>query len=198
MGTGTASHALGDDFASPLPAVPLAPGPWPRLGWCRLAADVFICLVVGAGRQVRRSLVHFVSNHLWAPSAAACGLPRPVNHGPQPGAPSPDSLVPLRWKDGAVLAPNGVICYSWTHCHLLAHGQCWGRCTGPTGGLGAALIPGRVSGQVRAGCQGPRLRRSSARRSSVVPAEPGREAEAWYRAAPLEGVGGIRPRSPWL
>lgn len=54
LGTGMASCTLGDDSASPLPAVPLAPGPWPRLGWCRLAADVFICPVVGAGRQARQ------------------------------------------------------------------------------------------------------------------------------------------------
>ena len=32
-------------------------------------------------------MVHFVSNHLLAPSASACGPPSPVNHGLRPQAP---------------------------------------------------------------------------------------------------------------
>lgn len=58
VGTGSAGGPLSryvwEYLPSPLPAVPLAPGAGPSLSCCRLAADVFICPVVGAGRQARR------------------------------------------------------------------------------------------------------------------------------------------------
>ena len=38
----------------PFPAQLPAPGPLPSLGWHRLAADVFICLVAGVGEKARR------------------------------------------------------------------------------------------------------------------------------------------------
>ena len=115
-------------------------------------------------------MVHFVSNHLLAPSASACGPPSPVNHGLRPQAPllttsflSPGRIEPS-WPLMVLSVIPGHPARSGhvARARACAQGGQVGVWVGGGGGVAGRgwLWTGAVAGQAWPGCRRPCLQDS--------------------------------------